>query len=238
MPEAFGGQACCSRAPTWPCRSAATSRRALLLPRDHPLRARLRAARRLERRLRRALDRRRAAERRQPPLALDPGAGASTWSRRWSATGRRASARRTPTDYDGRGQPLRRALPVIHHHRARRVDRRHRRHRGQRRADDARSCSRSRSRSSSRRRSGGCTSARWPRTRGGTIAESEDPGRLARDAYTYLHLPIVAGIILSRRRRRAADRAPRRLTGHRGGRDGARRPGPLPSRREPASGCG
>jgi low temperature requirement protein LtrA len=27
------------------------------------------------------------------------------------------------------------------------------------------------------------------------IAESEDPGRLARDAYTYLHLPIVAGII-------------------------------------------
>jgi low temperature requirement protein LtrA len=28
------------------------------------------------------------------------------------------------------------------------------------------------------------------------IAESEDPGRLARDAYTYLHLPIVAGIIM------------------------------------------
>lgn len=27
------------------------------------------------------------------------------------------------------------------------------------------------------------------------IAESDDPGRLARDAYTYLHLPIVAGII-------------------------------------------
>ena len=29
------------------------------------------------------------------------------------------------------------------------------------------------------------------------IAESEDPGRLARDAYTYLHLPIVAGVIVS-----------------------------------------
>jgi low temperature requirement protein LtrA len=29
-----------------------------------------------------------------------------------------------------------------------------------------------------------------------SIAESEDPGRLARDAYTYLHLPIVAGIIM------------------------------------------
>lgn len=28
------------------------------------------------------------------------------------------------------------------------------------------------------------------------IARSEDPGRLARDAYTYLHLPIVAGIIM------------------------------------------
>jgi low temperature requirement protein LtrA len=27
------------------------------------------------------------------------------------------------------------------------------------------------------------------------LAESSDPGRLARDAYTYLHLPIVAGII-------------------------------------------
>ena len=29
------------------------------------------------------------------------------------------------------------------------------------------------------------------------LAESEDPGRLARDAYTYLHVPIVAGVILS-----------------------------------------
>jgi low temperature requirement protein LtrA len=29
-----------------------------------------------------------------------------------------------------------------------------------------------------------------------TIAESEDPGSLARDAYTYLHLPIIAGIIM------------------------------------------
>ncbi|HTU84036.1 MAG TPA: low temperature requirement protein A [Solirubrobacteraceae bacterium] len=28
------------------------------------------------------------------------------------------------------------------------------------------------------------------------IAEAEDPGRLARDAYTYLHLPIVTGIIM------------------------------------------
>ena len=28
------------------------------------------------------------------------------------------------------------------------------------------------------------------------LAEAADPGRLARDAYTYLHLPIVAGIIM------------------------------------------
>jgi low temperature requirement protein LtrA len=27
------------------------------------------------------------------------------------------------------------------------------------------------------------------------MSASDDPGRLARDAYTYLHLPIVAGII-------------------------------------------
>lgn len=29
------------------------------------------------------------------------------------------------------------------------------------------------------------------------MASSEDPGRLARDAYTYLHLPIIAGVIVS-----------------------------------------
>ena len=29
------------------------------------------------------------------------------------------------------------------------------------------------------------------------MAEHEDPGRLARDAYTYLHLPIVAGVIVT-----------------------------------------
>ena len=28
-----------------------------------------------------------------------------------------------------------------------------------------------------------------------TMSTCDDPGRLARDAYTYLHLPIVAGII-------------------------------------------
>jgi low temperature requirement protein LtrA len=34
------------------------------------------------------------------------------------------------------------------------------------------------------------------RTQPDRLAESEDPGRLARDAYSYLHLPIVAGIIM------------------------------------------
>jgi low temperature requirement protein LtrA len=32
---------------------------------------------------------------------------------------------------------------------------------------------------------------------GGGLAASEDPGRVARDAFTYFHIPIVAGIILS-----------------------------------------
>ena len=37
-----------------------------------------------------------------------------------------------------------------------------------------------------------------------THIESSDPGRLARLAYTYLHLPIVAGIILRGFRRTGA----------------------------------
>jgi low temperature requirement protein LtrA len=37
---------------------------------------------------------------------------------------------------------------------------------------------------------------RWPGRRSSHIAESADPGRLARDAYSYLHLPIVAAIIM------------------------------------------
>ena len=48
-----------------------------------------------------------------------------------------------------------------------------------------------------------------------TMSTCEDPGRLARDAYTYLHLPIIAGIIATAVGQRSADRratrrAPRR----------------------------
>ena len=66
-----------------------------------------------------------------------------------------------------------------------------------------------------------------------TLSTCDDPGRLARDAYTYAHLPIVAGIIATAV---ASDlliagphQAPRR--GRRG--DDPRRPRALPARREP-----
>ncbi len=42
------------------------------------------------------------------------------------------------------------------------------------------------------------------------IAHHAEPGRVARNAYTYLHMPIVAGIIAGRGGRRAAARASRR----------------------------
>ena len=38
------------------------------------------------------------------------------------------------------------------------------------------------------------------------MSTCEDPGRLARDAYTYLHLPIIAGIIATAVGQRSADR--------------------------------
>ena len=70
-------------------------------------------------------------------------------------------ARRLP----GRGWSFRRALSVLHHHRARRVDRRDRRDRHAAAGSRRSRCSRSRSPSSSPAASGGCTSGRWPSTR-------------------------------------------------------------------------
>ena len=163
----------------------------------------------------------------------------STSPRRWSATGPPGRGVSHDRRLRSRGRPLRRALPGVHHHRARRVDRRHRRHRGRRGPRPPRSSSRSRSPSWARPRCGGCTSARSPSTRGATSRESDDPGRLARDAYTYLHLPIVAGIILARGRRRAADRPPQpRRCRDRGRRDGARRAGRCSCSARASSGCG
>ena len=75
--------------------------------------------------------------------------------------------------------------------------------------DRRRWSSRSPSRSSARPRCGGCTSARSRARAGGCHRRRRGPGPPGRDAYTYLHVPIVAGIVLARRRRRAGDRPSR-----------------------------
>ena len=93
-----------------------------------------------------------------PALALDLAAPAAGY---WLPGRGRAAT----TDYDIEGSALRRALPGLHHHRARRVDRRHRRDRIRGAGSHRRSCSASSSRSSRPRRCGGCTSARRPSTR-------------------------------------------------------------------------
>ena len=82
-----------------------------------------------------------------------------------------------------------------------------------------------------RRRCGGSTSARSPSTRGATSRESDDPGRLARDAYTYLHLPIVAGVIVTAVGDELLIAHPARRS-PRSGRDDARRAGAVPRRRD------
>ena len=65
----------------------------------------------------------------------------------------------------------------------------------------------------------------------------EDPGRLARDAYTYLHVPIVAGIIAVAVGDDLLIAAPRRRAARRRPGDGARRAGALPAWARACSGC-
>ena len=62
---------------------------------------------------------------------------------------------------------------------------------------------------------------------------SEDPGRLARDAYTYLHLPIIAGVILSAVGDDLLIAEPHRALHGVGPGDGPRRPRAVPAGREP-----
>ena len=106
------------------------------------------------------------------------------------------SPRRSPGDerLGHRGRPLHRALRAVHHHRARRVDRRHRRNRRGRRAHHH-----GRARAGcgvpADRRAVVAVLRRAFRATHAVMRSCEDPGRLARDAYTYLHVPIVAGII-------------------------------------------
>ena len=67
------------------------------------------------------------------------------------------------------------------------------------------------------------------------LSRSHDSGRLARDAYTYLHIPIVAGIIVVAVGGRARDRTSRRVPVGRGaGRDPGRA-GAVPGRPHPVS---
>ena len=114
--------------------------------------------------------------------------GAVLDPRYWRVCGRRLGRRRRP-----HGRALRR----LHHHRARRIHRRHRRDLCRTDLDDrkrrARSC----------RRFVGSIAMWWIYFHKGAeagseqISRSSEPGRLARLAYTYLHMPIVAGIIVA-----------------------------------------
>ena len=67
------------------------------------------------------------------------------------------------------------------------------------------------------------------------MSASDDPGRLARDAYTYLHLPIVAGIIATAVGANLLIAEPQRATARRRPGDDAWRARALPARREPIS---
>ena len=120
----------------------------------------------------------------------------STTARRSSSTGCRAAAARRGR-VGRRDRALRGALPALHHHRARRVDRHHRRDHGGARARPRRGSRRSRSPSSGRPRCGGCTSTTSPRIAQRRLELAADRTRLARDGYTYLHVVMVAGIIVA-----------------------------------------
>ena len=96
-----------------------------------------------------------------------------------------------------RGIALRRALPAVRDHRAGRVDRGHRCHRVGQPHRHLGGGWRSPSRSWARRRCGGCTSTTWPRSPSGGWRSSDHSGALARDAYTYVHVVLIAGIIVA-----------------------------------------
>ena len=95
-----------------------------------------------------------------------------------------------------RGRPHGRALRPVRHHRARRIDPDHRPDLRRARLDRGDACG-------LRQRLRGSV-AMWvvyfnigAERSSRTVAASTDPGRLARSGYTYLHIPIVAGIIVA-----------------------------------------
>ena len=99
---------------------------------------------------------------------------------------------------EARARALRRAPRADHHHRAGRVDRRHRRGRVRARSTPGWSW-RPRSGRRSRPRCGGCTStwSRWSPSAGcRTPRSGREQNEIARDSFSFLHLPMVAGIVL------------------------------------------
>ena len=131
-----------------------------------------------------------------------------------------------------RARPLRRAPRADRDHRAGRVDRRDRRRRRGAASTPA-SSSPPCSASSSRPRCGGCTSTSSRSSPSGGWTNAP-PGRerneIARDSFSYLHFPMVAGIVLRRARPQEDARPRRRPAEARPGRRAARRHRALPAR--------
>ena len=138
-------------------------------------------------------------------------------------------------DVGRRDVALRRALPALHHHRPRRVDRDHRRDDRRPRAEHGARRRRSRSRSSRRRRCGGCTSTTSRRSRSGA-SRRRRTGRCSRATATRTSTSCSSRDHRRRGRRRARDRAPDRRAADGGGGRGRGRPGGVPARPRRCSG--
>ena len=142
------------------------------------------------------LDRRRACRTRRPPRLLERSRWRSNMSGRPSASGRRGLGRSATSDWDIEGGhmaercglfiiiALGESILVTGATFAHSPGRRRR----------SRPSS---SPSSAAWRCGGSTSTPAPSAAAASIAASSDPGRLGALAYTYMHLPIVAGIIVT-----------------------------------------
>ena len=207
----------------------------LLGPRPAAAR-RVRAPRRLERGVRRALARGRGAARRSAAAAVDPCRRA----RPLRPGGRLlAAAPRPRGDHRlrHRGRPLHRPLPGLHHHRAGRVDRGHRRDRRRRRPVlDGRPLPRRRVPRDRRVVVAVLRRGRRALAPGHELVRGPGPARPRR-----LHLPARpdrGGDHRRRGRRRPADRRAGARAARRRAGDGARRPGRSTSWERACSGCG
>ena len=94
-------------------------------------------------------------------------------------------------------------------------------------------CLPSQQHSQAQSRCGGSTSTAAPMRARRRMGRSDDPGRIARSAYTYSHLPMVAGIIVTAVGDELVIGHPTRARRSRHRRDGPRRPGAVPRRPRP-----